>query len=141
MSNNTLSILSLEQARRLAINSQMLYNSIEADEMSTLEMIKALGYVQIDTINIINRAHHHTLFTRLKGYKQEYLDTLLSRDKSVFEFFGHALSYLPMENYRYYSRRIREFPTKSWEKQWLKEAEPHIDMVLGRIRKEGLAWD
>ncbi len=125
------------QARSLAINSQKLYGNIKADKMSILELIKALGYVQIDTINIINRAHHHTLFTRTNGYSPAYLDELLSRDKSVFEFFGHALSYLPMEDYRFYSRRIREFPTKAWEKQWLKEAEPYIDKVLQRIKDDG----
>ena len=130
-------VITLEQARSLAINSQQLYNGKKADNESVLNLIRDLGYIQIDTINVINRAHHHTLFSRLKGYKQEYLNDLLSRDKSVFEFFGHALSYLPMEDYRYYSRRIREFPSKAWEKEWLKKSEPFVEMVLKRIKDEG----
>ena len=57
-----------------------------------------LGYVQIDTINVIERCHHHILFTRIPDYRRADLKQAQSRDKSVFEYWTHALSYVPSKD-------------------------------------------
>ncbi|WP_424273804.1 DNA glycosylase AlkZ-like family protein [Cocleimonas flava] len=64
-----------------------------------------LVIIQIDTISVIQRAHHHTLWNRNPRYKPEQLDQLIA-DKKVFEYWSHAAAYMPMCNYRYLSRRI-----------------------------------
>jgi len=68
------------------------------DEKGLFQIIDHPGYVQIDTIFVVERAHHHTLWNRQNNYKHEYLDTLLSKDRKVFEYWGHAASILPMKD-------------------------------------------
>ncbi|MEH2473223.1 uncharacterized protein YcaQ [Nitrobacteraceae bacterium AZCC 2161] len=59
------------------------------------EAVAHLGYVQIDTINVIERSHHHILFARIPAYRRGDLRTAQSIDKSVFEYWTHALAYVP----------------------------------------------
>ncbi len=63
-------------------------------------VLEHLGYIQIDTLSVIERAHHHTLWTRIPDYQPDYL-TQLVRERSAFEYWFHAASYLPMNNYRF----------------------------------------
>src|SRR3978361_15029 len=51
--------------------------------------IEHLGYVQIDTINVIERCHHHILWTRIPGYRRQHLRQAQTIDKSVFEYWTH----------------------------------------------------
>jgi uncharacterized protein len=51
--------------------------------------------VQIDTIHVIERCHHHILWNRIPSYRREHLRHAQSVDKSVFEYWTHALSYVP----------------------------------------------
>jgi uncharacterized protein YcaQ len=61
-----------------------------------------LGYVQIDTINVIERCHHHILYTRIPAYRRADLRQAQSLDKSVFEYWTHALSYVPAKDFRFF---------------------------------------
>lgn len=132
--------LSPTLARRLTLHSQLLdgRTKLHKGKEGIARAIEHLGYVQIDTISVIERAHHHTLWTRVPGYKQEMLDELLASDRRVFEYWGHAASYLPMKDYRYYVPGMRAFP---WGDGWIKRMyENHKDVmkdVLARIRKQG----
>ena len=62
--------------------------------------VRHLGYVQIDTINVIERSHHHILHSRIPGYRVADLAQAQSVEKSVFEYWAHALAYLPTDDYR-----------------------------------------
>src|SRR5260370_11065153 len=64
--------------------------------------VEHLGYVQIDTINVIERAHHHILYSRIPGYVRADLRQAQSVDKSVFEYWTHALSYVPAKDLRFF---------------------------------------
>ena len=61
-----------------------------------------LGYVQIDTINVIERCHHHILYNRIPAYGRADLRQAQSVDKSVFEYWTHALSYVPAKDFRFF---------------------------------------
>jgi uncharacterized protein YcaQ len=61
-----------------------------------------LGYVQIDTINVIERCHHHILYSRIPDYRRGDLAHLQSVDKSIFEYWTHALSYVPTGDLRFF---------------------------------------
>src|SRR6195952_4717877 len=52
---------------------------------ATRSAVEHLGYVQIDTINVIERCHHHILYSRSPGYQRADLRSAQSADKSVFE--------------------------------------------------------
>lgn len=67
-------ILSLKQAKKIILLSQAIPKGIHHKnvEKATLAAIQRLGYVQIDTISRVERAHHHTLWNRVSGY-QSYI--------------------------------------------------------------------
>src|SRR3569623_3637978 len=70
--------------------------------------IEHLGYVQIDTINVIERCHHHILFSRIPAYRRADLRQAQSVDRSVFEYWTHALSYVPANDFRFFLPAMRE---------------------------------
>ncbi len=106
------------RARRIAVHTSLLNSQkIRATgKKGLLQVIDHLGYVQIDTISVIERAHHHTFWNRKNDYRHDLLDTLLSKDRQVFEYWGHAASYLPMTDYRFCLPRIKRMgdPHDKW---------------------------
>ena len=87
--------------RRIALQKQRLgKESFGKGTVGIEETIKSLGYVQIDTLNVIERAHHHTLWNRVEGYQPSDLNRLVA-ERKIFEHWHHALSYLPIEDYRF----------------------------------------
>jgi uncharacterized protein YcaQ len=133
--------ISLDVARSMALHAQMLDDRsyIPKGKEGVAQTIETLGYVQIDTISVVQRAHHHTLWIRHPDYDPEMLHELQAHDRRVFEYWGHAASYLPMSDYRFYLPRMRSFyaPVTSWEKYFIEKHEHLTESVLERIRQEG----
>lgn len=125
------------QARRLALHHQFYRFGSREGKNAVLEVIKTLGYIQIDTISVVHRAHHHTLYNRIRDYQPLWLDELLAKDKAIFEHWGHAASYLPMEDYSYYKIRMENFPNGSWEKKFWHLHKDMAKPILKRIKDEG----
>ena len=126
--------LSLAQARRLALHAQGLAG---ADAPNAAQTFNRLGYVQIDTIAVIQRAHHHVLWTRQPDYTPDQLDHLQMRQRAVFEYWTHAAAYLPMADYRYYLPRMLATRKSERHRQWRRENSRLVRHVLQRIRREG----
>ncbi|MBX9458749.1 MAG: winged helix DNA-binding domain-containing protein [Rhizobium sp.] len=103
---------------------------------ATKAAVEHLGYVQIDTINVIERSHHHILFSRIPSYRREDLATAQAKDKSVFEYWTHALSYVPVRDYRFFIPAMKLHKTKpdSW---YASVAPKDYRALLRRIRDEG----
>ena len=98
-----------------------------------------LGYLQIDTIYVIERSHHHILYTRIPTYRREHLHQAQSIDKTVFEYWTHALSYVPTESLRFYVRQMRQ-AHQDWQRRivWFgKVSNGDLRRVLSRIRRHG----
>ncbi len=64
--------------------------------------------MQIDTINVVERCHHQILYTRIPDYQREHLRQAQSVDKSVFEYWTHALSYIPTADMRFFVRAMKQ---------------------------------
>jgi uncharacterized protein YcaQ len=129
--------LTLPQARHLTLHHQLYRFADTKGKAGVLDVIKTLSYIQIDTISVIERAHHHTLYNRVNDYQHHYLHDLQAKDKTIWEHWGHAASFLPMDDYPFYKTRMQNFPNGNWEKRFW---ELHKDMakpILDRIRKEG----
>lgn len=129
--------LTLAQTRRIALHQQLYCFADNEGKTGTLDVIKNLSYIQLDTISVIERAHHHTLYNRVIDYHPDMLNDLLANDKTIWEYWAHAASYLPIEDYPFYKIRMQNFPNGSWEKKFW---ELHNDLakpVLDRIRKDG----
>src|SRR6185295_11380749 len=73
---------------------------------ATRAAVEHLGYVQIDTINVIERSHHHILYTRIPDYQRDDLRQAQSIDKTLFEYWTHALSYVPTRDLRFFLRTM-----------------------------------
>ena len=86
--------------------------------------VEHLGYVQIDTINVIERSHHHILWTRIPAYRRADLAAALGVDKSVFEYWAHALAYIPTRDYRFFLPDMAAPPRESLGLVRLRHARP-----------------
>ena len=129
--------VSRSEARRIWLRAQRLDVEVpfgsgpDATRLAT----EHLGYVQIDTINVIERSHHHILFTRIPDYRRADLHQAQSVDKSVFEFWTHALSYVPTRDFRFFLRAMKN----DWRRHgWFGEVKPGDSRkVLRRLRDDG----
>jgi uncharacterized protein YcaQ len=114
--------ISISDARKLFLHSQGLYGyEFGKKKNGVLSVIEHLGYVQIDTISVVERAHHHTIFSRIKDYQKPYLDELMS-EKMIFEYWSHAAAYLPMRDYRFSLPRKKLFA--DGKQHWFKDKKP-----------------
>jgi uncharacterized protein len=97
------------QARRIWLRAQRLDTSTPFGDgpEATRLAVEHLGYVQIDTINVIERCHHHILYSRIPGYERAHLRQAQSIDKTVFEYWTHALSYVPTRDIRFFLSRMK----------------------------------
>lgn len=64
------------------------------------KLIDHLGFVQIDTNYVVERAHHHAIASRVPDYKPEWIDELQA-DGRIFEFFTYGTGYIPMHDFRF----------------------------------------
>ncbi len=131
--------ITADHARRIALCCQRLdgrWHPRPGPE-GTAETIEGLGYVQIDTIAVVHRAHEHTLWCRQPDYDPRMLHQLLAHDRRVFEYWTHAASYVPMADYRYYVRRMRAVASGGRTRDWMKENRRTVADVRRRIREEG----
>ncbi|PKU24094.1 winged helix-turn-helix domain-containing protein [Telmatospirillum siberiense] len=98
--------------------------------------VEHLGYVQIDTINVIERSHHHILYTRVPGYVRGDLQRAQSVDRSVFEYWTHALAYVPTPDYRFFVPAMDRFRANPLA--WFAGVDAGAyAALLRRIREEG----
>ena len=130
--------LSREQARRLWLRAQRLdtREPFGAGAQATRAAVEHLGYVQIDTINVIERCHHHILFSRIPSYERGDLAQAQSVDKSVFEYWTHALSYVPARDIRYFLPAMKAHRAEAtrWSAVGGRE---EARKLLARIRTDG----
>ncbi len=122
--------ISNQEARLLALNQQGLLNGFNTN----LESIEQIGYVQIDTISVTERAHHHVFYSRNKKHQKEHLDALM-QEKKVFEYWSHAAAYLPMRDYRFSLYSKAQY--KKGDNHWFPRDKKVEKYVLDRIKAEG----
>lgn len=101
----------------------------------TLQAIEHLGYVQIDTISVVERAHHHILWSRVPDYELSHLNSLVG-ERQIFEYWYHAASYLPMKDYRYALPAMMS--VRNGESRYFNKGDQHLmNEILARVRAEG----
>ncbi|WP_312793885.1 winged helix-turn-helix domain-containing protein [Tianweitania sp.] len=128
-------------ARRLLIHHQALSDPPHrAQTLPELQaVIERLGYVQVDSIAIVERAHHQILFARNKTYKQAQLHRLIERERTLFEHWTHDASVIPVSFFPYWKHRfIREKERLALRPMHFGSDFAHsADAILERIRREG----
>jgi len=125
--------MSPKQARRIVLASQGLLQKepFGTGIQGVQQAINQLRYIQIDTISVVERAHHHVLSTRVPSYSPGMLHELQAKQKTVFEYWYHAAAYLPMEDYRFYRPTMEGLQKKNSVDKKLRKS------ILQRIKTEG----
>lgn len=129
--------LSTTQARQIWLRAQRLDTRAPFGEgaLAVAEAIAHLGYVQIDTINVIERCHHHILFSRIPSYRRADLRHAQSVDRSVFEYWTHALSYVPSNDFRFFLPAMREHKREGH--RWYASVTPADTRKVMRLLRAG----
>ena len=117
-------MLSLGEARRLAVRAQYLAepgNPVPGEDIDRMrQVLRGLRVLQIDPVNVVARSHLLVLWSRLGPFDRDDLDTLLWRERWLFEYWAHAASIVLTEDYPIHRDRMRDWrstaesPQRNW---------------------------
>ncbi|HEX8070477.1 MAG TPA: crosslink repair DNA glycosylase YcaQ family protein [Pyrinomonadaceae bacterium] len=140
----TLPVVAAEEARLLLLGAQGLLTDPRrrATPAALLALVTEMGFVQLDSINVVERAHHLTLASRLDGYRHAHLARLLERDRSLFEHWTHDASAIPVRWFAHWRPRFARERARLPESRWWRErmgASPFavVERVRARVAREG----
>ncbi|HEX2991887.1 MAG TPA: crosslink repair DNA glycosylase YcaQ family protein [Anaerolineales bacterium] len=135
--------ISVQMARNVMLAAQGLERPPDhtASKADVLEAIRRMYLLQIDTINVVARSPYLVLWSRLGDYKIEWLDELLA-EGALFEYWAHAMCFIPIEDYGLYRRRMLDAMQKKvwpykWTVTWAKENSRVMKKVRTHLRKNG----
>jgi uncharacterized protein YcaQ len=135
--------ISLQIARNVMLAAQGLGQSPDqpAVKADVLEAVRRMCLLQIDTINVVARSPYLVLWSRLGDYRPEWLDELLA-EGALFEYWAHAMCFIPIEDYPLYRRRMLDaiqnklWPVK-WALKWSQEHPTVIERVRSHLQQNG----
>ncbi|MEM9841398.1 MAG: crosslink repair DNA glycosylase YcaQ family protein [Pseudomonadota bacterium] len=130
--------ISNRDARRLWLGAQGLAET-PTGPLDLDQLIQRLGFVQLDTIQVVARAHHHIIWSRNQNYRERMLNRHLADHRKVFEHFTHDASVIPMAFYPIWQRQFRRLEEKVRKSQWHKSMLGPKDRaaIKTRIHEEG----
>lgn len=138
--------VSPEESRRILLARQGLATppAARSGPRSVARLVHRLGFVQVDSINVVERAHHLILHTRFEAYRPSTLTRLLEHERSLFEHWTHDASVIPLEFHAHWRPRFRRYEQRAEHRAWWKERlgrdpDALLARVLGRIRSDGPA--
>ncbi len=136
-----------ETARRLLLGGQGLLDdpARRATPAQVNRQIERMGFVQVDTINSVERAHHHVLFSRFDAYRPKTLTKLLEKDRKLFEHWTHDASIIPTRWFPHWKHRFAKYRrpdhrVSAWLQRKIgKDEDPKkvVARVRRRIQREG----
>ena len=144
--------LSNQDVKRIAIRAQGLSGK-RSETPATLDdvsrSIRAMGLLQIDSVNVCVRSHYMPLFSRLGNYDQGLLDQLAYKEKSIFETWAHAACFVPVEDHHLFRQRMGTEDLQQRVARMVKEKPGHrisklvterpgfLEDVLDQVRNRG----
>lgn len=106
-----------------------------------LQTIHDLGFVQVDSVNVLERAHHHILFSRGAAYRPADLAALIEKDRSLFENWTHDASIIPSRFFPYWKHRFADEKARlrqRWKSHFgAEDFDADIARVHDRIARDG----
>lgn len=134
-------VISNLEARRLFLHRHALgkRSGHRLQREDVLSVVRDLGFVQLDSINAVERAHHMIMFSRALGYERALLSDLHQR-RALFEHWTHDTSLLPIEFYPHWHHRFRKARIPFSHSSWLAlDTDPKklLAHVRRRVGKEG----
>ena len=134
--------ISNKQARQLILHLQGLSADPRRSWSATdlYNAIEQLGFVQVDSIQWVERAHHMILFARNQTYRPRDLHLLTERDRLLFENWTHDASFIPTAFFPYWRHkfdRVRTDMSARFERWQGPGYKDKIDAMLDRIQQDG----
>jgi uncharacterized protein len=129
-------------ARRIFLDRHALAEAPTGPASGTglAALIDRIGFVQVDSINTVARAHHMILWSRRQSYRPEALKLLLERDRALWEHWTHDASILPVALFPMWQLRFQRDADRlhaNW-KSWFRDGyEAQFDRILRRIEDHG----
>lgn len=136
-----LPLIANARARRLFLDRHALAEApARRDDAALLALIERLGFVQVDSIRTVERAHHMILHSRAAGYRPERLKRLIERDRSLFEHWTHDASVIPTRFYPFWRRAAAdgaERLAERWHGYGRTGFREQAEAVLAEIARRG----
>src|SRR5687767_7250962 len=135
--------LSLAEARRIVLAAQQFVPGAASPRSakSIGKLVGRLGAVQIDSVNVLVRSHYLPIYSRCGPYRAEFLDRAAYADgtRSLFEYWGHEASFLPIELYPLFrwrmERALRGEGTWGRLRRYATGHQPQVAAALAEIRE------
>ncbi len=130
------------RARRLFLDRHALSEAPvgPASGQALHDLIERIGFVQVDSINTVARAHEMILWSRRQSFRPAALKRLLEKDRSLWEHWTHDASILPVRLHGVWQHRFQRDAVRleaNW-RRWFREGyEAQFDSILDRIAKDG----
>lgn len=135
-------LVSNRDARRIFLNKQGLaaapHRVLGKDGL--FDLIHDIGFVQVDSISTVERAHHQILFSRNQTYRPEHLAALIEKDRALFEHWTHDASIIPAAFFPYWKHRFvrREAKIRENWRKWQGEGfDQAFEETYERVRANG----
>jgi hypothetical protein len=110
---------------------------LQATKTNILQIVKDLGCIQIDPINILAPSHHLVIWSRLGPFNLQDLEELLWEEHQLFEDWGHCTSIVPTEDYPIFFQMKREWKAPAKYQEWIKQNQSLRRHILSEITKHG----
>lgn len=125
--------LTADEARRIQLRAQGLLGA--RPKGGVAGMLQRLGAVQLDTISVLARSHELVPYARLGAVGRRKVEDAYWGDGATFEYWAHAASILPIEEWPLFAFRRRAFLRRGW--RWHKVPEGVCDQIRARLRSDG----
>jgi uncharacterized protein YcaQ len=131
--------LTLSQARRVSLAAQGFGDPRPAGRVTRQHIrrvFKRIGVLQIDSVNVVARAHYLPLFARLGNYPMSLLDDMTwGPDAELSEYWAHMASIIPKDDWPLYRHRMES----KWHfaERWINDNPGGVEEVLSQIREQG----
>lgn len=128
----------LQQARNLMLTTLGLNanHHRQAKKVDLVDIIRQINFLQLDTISVVARAHYHILYSRLGPYRTAWLEELHAEGQ-LFEYFAHAMCYLPVEKFPIYWPEMLRRRSEGYFGEWSTTRQDKINVMLEYIRENG----
>ncbi|MGO4437564.1 winged helix-turn-helix domain-containing protein [Rhizobium sp. RAF56] len=135
-------LLSNRDARRVFLSRQGLAGppNRALTKAGLLKLIHDIGFVQVDSIQVVERAHHQILFSRNQTYRREHLTELLEKDGTLFEHWTHDAAILPSAFFIYWKHKFRreeEAILERWRKWHGEDFHSGFEETFERVARDG----
>ena len=134
--------LSRAAARRTAIAAQGLATPRPGSPSmrDVTRVVDRIGLLQIDSVNVLTRAHHLPLFSRLGPYDFGLLDRATSRSpRRLVEYWAHVASLIPPETHPLLRWRMDRWRDDAWQsmRKIAEDSPGFVAVVLDELRRGG----